>query len=268
MLFEYSKLFKGKLIKRPSKAIKSPYMGDVLVNNEESLAHCPSLGVSGLLNPLSEIYLSSCDNTKRKSKYTVELLKVPTNKNEFVLTNTNPQMGNIIFEKILQNNLIDKFKNYKSYKREKKINDSRIDFYIIKEDGSEEYVEIKSVVLCDFEKDNYPNNVTPEISSLKNYKKAAIFPDGYRKSKNVPISERAIKHVEVLSKLKKEKNIDTSLYFIVQRNDCEYFKPSNKDKFYYETLKNNKDFVDINALSVNWNEDGTCTFNKHIPVII
>ena len=29
------------LIKRPSKAIKSPYIADIIIDNEEELAHCP-----------------------------------------------------------------------------------------------------------------------------------------------------------------------------------------------------------------------------------
>lgn len=268
MLFQYEELRIGKLIKRPSKEIKSPYIADILVNENEELAHCPSLGVSGLLNEKSVFYVSNNKNKNRKSKYTVELLSVPSNKEKNVITNSNPQMGNIIFEKLLINGYIEKFKNYKKYKREKTIGDSRFDFYIIKEDGKEEYVEVKSVLLCDFEEKNYPEYLKPEISKSKCYKKAAIFPDGYRKNKNVPISERAIKHVESLGRLKKEKNIDTSLYFIVQREDCEYFKPSRKDQFYFEALKKNREYVDIKAVSVKWNKDGLCEFNKNLPVII
>lgn len=273
MLFQYNTLLSGKLIKRPSKHIKSPYIADIIINNndknnDETLAHCPSLGVSGLLNTQSYFYVSICDNEKRKSKYTVELLYVPSNKNNYVITNTNPQMGNIIFERLLTQGLLEDFKNFKSYKREKKILDSRFDFYIIKEDDTEEYVEVKSVVLCDFEKNNYPNFVDPEISRLKEYKKAAIFPDGFRKNKNVPISERAIKHIETLSKIKQEQNINTSLYFIVQRDDCDYFKPSYKDQFYTEAIKKNKDFINIKAISVSWNNLGECNFNKELPIII
>ena len=69
-----------------------------------------------------------------------------------------------------------------------------------------------------------------------NYIKKVIFPDGFRKNKNVPISERAIKHLKTLKDCK-ENDIDASLYFIVQRNDCDYFKPSDVDQFYSKELK-------------------------------
>lgn len=269
MLFEYETLEKAQLIKRPSKSIKSPYIADIIINGEEDLAHCPSLGISGLLNTECEFYVSVSNNEKRKSKYTVELINAPSSKTTYTITNTNPQMGNIMFENLLKNNCLPDYINYKSYKREKTIENSRFDFYIIKENGEEEYVEIKSVVLCDYEKDDYPLYLKPEISEMKKYKKAAIFPDGYRKNKNVPISERAIKHINELGKLKSEKNISTSLYFIVQRNDCEYFKPSNKDQFYYEALKQgHKNGVKLKAISLEWTKEGICKFNKFIPIVI
>ena len=205
ILYKYSNLIGGgKLIKRPSKSIKSPYIADIFINDIETLAHCPSLGISGLLNDESKFYCSYNNDEKRKSKYTIELVYLPSTKNSYVLTNTNPQFGNKIFDSIIQHNIIEKYNNYKEYKKEKTYKDSRFDFYIKKEDGREEYIEIKSVVLCDFEKNKSHHSVKkPEISTLTNYRKSAIFPDGFRKNKNVPISERAIKHLETLEDCKK-----------------------------------------------------------------
>ena len=270
ILYKYSNLVNGgKLIKRPSKSVKSPYMADIFINETETLAHCPALGVSGLLNDESEFYCSYNGDEKRKSNYTIELVYLPSTKDTFTLTNTNPNFGNKIFDSIIQNNIIEKYKNFKVYKKEKKYKDSRFDFYIEKEDGRKEYIEIKSVLLCDFEKNDSHNFVKkPEISTLTNYRKAAIFPDGFRKNKNVPISERAIKHLETLEDCKKN-NYDASLYFIVQRDDCDYFKPSEIDTFYYEALKKAIDNnVYVRAISVSWKNDGSCIFNKFIPVVI
>ena len=52
LLFKYENLVSnGTLISRPSKKIKSPYIADISIEEEENtLAHCPSLGMSGLLN--------------------------------------------------------------------------------------------------------------------------------------------------------------------------------------------------------------------------
>ena len=270
LLYKYNNLVEGgKLIKRPSKSVKSPYMADIFINDKETLAHCPALGVSGLLNDESEFYCSYNGDEKRKSNYTIELVYLPSTKDTFTLTNTNPNFGNKIFDSIIQNNIIEKYRNFKSYKKEKKYKDSRFDFYIEKEDGTEEFIEIKSVLLCDFKKNNSHKSVKkPEISTLKNYRKAAIFPDGFRKNKNVPISERAIKHLETLADCKKN-NYDASLYFIIQRNDCDYFKPSDIDTFYYEALKKAiSENVNVKAIKVKWCEDGSCLFDKFIPIVI
>ena len=178
-------------------------------------------------------------------------------------------MGNKLFKSIIDNNLIEEYRNNKLFKSEKKYKDCRFDFYIEKENKRKEYIEIKSVLLCNFNKDNYPNYIkNPELHREKLYNKGAIFPDGFRKNKNVPISERAIKHLKTLRDCKKN-NIDASLYFIVQRNDCDYFKPSDVDQFYKKELKEAIiDGVNVKAISVEWCNDGSCKFNNFLPVII
>ena len=62
---------------------------------------------------------------------------------------------------------------------------------------------------------------------------------------------------------------DASLYFIVQRNDCMYFKPSNVDEFYYNALKKaHNNGVNIKAIKVDWTSDGDCLYKSFIDVII
>ena len=270
IIFQYDKLIQnGCLIKRPSKSIKSPYIADIKIEDEESLAHCPALGISGLLNCNTEFICSKNESQSRKSKYTIELTYLPSSKNSTVLTNTNPNMGNKIFQSIISNNLIDCYKNHIHFQAEKTYKDCRFDFYIEKNDSKKEFIEIKSVLLCNFDKDDYPDYIKkPEINTNTKYKKAAIFPDGFRKSKNVPISERAIKHLKTLQDCVSN-GYDASLYFIIQRNDCDYFKPSNVDQFYSKELKAaSKNGVNIKAISLHWTSLGTCYFNKFIPVIL
>ena len=122
LLYSYEKLYSNAvLIKRPSKAIKSPYIADIIIDNEEELAHCPSLGVSGLLNNETKFLCSKNETSTRKSKYTVELTYLPSTLNTTVLTNTNPQFGNKLFASIIKNNIIDEYKNPLIVKSEKNI---------------------------------------------------------------------------------------------------------------------------------------------------
>lgn len=270
IIYQYLNLNHGaKLIKRPSKSIKSPYIADIFINNKEYLAHCPALGISGLLNHDSNFICSYNNSTTRKSKYTIELAYLPSTKDTTTITNTNPNFGNILFKSIVENNLIQDYLNHTLIKSEKTYKDCRFDFYIEKENGIKEFIEIKSVLLCNFDKNQYPDYVKkPEIHRQSNFKKGAIFPDGFRKSKNVPISERAIKHLKTLQECKKN-GYDASLYFMIQRNDCDYFKPSDVDQFYSKELKQAvENGVNIKAISLEWNKNGTCTFKGFIPVII
>ena len=58
VIFKYNDLnCNGNLVKRPSKHIKSPYIADIIINKEEELAHCPALGVSGLLNTSTKFFM-------------------------------------------------------------------------------------------------------------------------------------------------------------------------------------------------------------------
>jgi len=97
IIYQYKNLNKGaKLITRPSKSIKSPYMADIFINNKEYLAHCPALGISGLLNNDSNFICSFNDSVTRKSKYTIELAYLPSTKDTIKITN-NQSVETVIF---------------------------------------------------------------------------------------------------------------------------------------------------------------------------
>ena len=114
IIYQYLNLNRGaKLIKRPSKSIKSPYIADIFINNKEYLAHCPALGISGLLNHDSNFICSFNNSTTRKSKYTIELAYLPSSKDTTTITNTNPNFGNILFKSIVEKNLIHDYLNHK-----------------------------------------------------------------------------------------------------------------------------------------------------------
>ena len=220
-------LEKGKVIKRPSASVKSPYMADVLLygednqDNEENsiLAHTPSLGCSGYVDKGKEILLLPKLGGKTKSSHSVEFAY---EENTNILVGTNPNIANSIVYNLLINKKLDKFKNYDNNNvyREKTKGNSRFDVYIKDEENVEHFIEIKTAPVKDFQ-----NN-------------CAIFPKGYRKKKSDPFSPRAIKHLKELTSLAKEDNTKCYLIFVVPRNDTEYFTPCKEDPLYCDAFTN------------------------------
>lgn len=231
-------LEKGKVVKRPSASVKSPYMADILLfNNEENkyfediqenqenenknkiLAHTPSLGCSGYVDKGKEVLLLPKLGGKTKSSHSVEFAY---EENTNILVGTNPNVANSIVYNLLINNMLERFSNYDKNNvcREKTKGNSRFDVYIKDNNNVEHFIEIKTAPVKDFE-----NN-------------CAIFPKGYRKKKTDPFSPRAIKHLEELSVLAKEENTKCYLIFVVPRTDVEYFTPCKEDPLYCKAFTN------------------------------
>ena len=139
--------------------------------------------------------------------------------------------------KIITEALLDGKLLYKDFKAEFSLEDSRFDFYFPKE---KLVLEIKSV-------------------SLKNGS-TALFPD--------TVSTRAQKHVIDLMKLKK-KGYRVGVLFLIQRNDCTEFKPSEThDPVYADLLKKAKDEgLEIYAYDCIL-EPGLIELGRSIPVSI
>lgn len=240
-LFNVDKFYKGCIIKRPSLSIKSPYIADVsMCSGEKSLAHTPSLGCCGLANANSgfECYFTKSKNKKRASKYTLDVVRVGK-----VLIGINPMYANDIVQSMIEKKIINlKFTNMK---REAKIGNSRFDF-VLEKTRKDIIIEVKNVPLALDPKTNCKYDT---ISS--NMDKIAVFPDGYKKTKDSTVSERAIKHINELIHL--QGKYETYLVFIIQRKDCKYFSPSDVDPLFRKTLKKAKDAgVKIMAYSVYW----------------
>lgn len=238
----------AKIINRPSKIIKSPYIADIVISNTEELAHSPSLGLCGLISKDINVLVSKCKNECRKSKYTIELVK-----NKKIWIGANPLFANKIFVEFLHK--FNEFKKYSIQKPEVKILNSRLDFLLVNNKEEKYYVEVKNVPLVEIN-----NNIT-----------FATFPYGYKNSKSMCISDRAYKHIEDLIELKKQ-GYKVSLVFIVQRNDATYFSPNYKqDKIYSDKLKEAFDYgVKIYAYKFKWNikdNIASCKFIKKLKVI-
>ena len=255
-VFSYeTSLVCGKIVKRPSQHCKTPYVADVIYGDggeSEALAHTPALGCCGLTDKEANVYMIEKEQ-KKTCHFSVELSILPTN--HFV--GCNPKMSENLLEYTLKENLFTPLKELKSYRREKKILNSRFDFWGQDKDNIEFVLEVKTVPLAKYEE---------KYDCLVSY-----FPDGYRKSKKVVVSPRALKHIQELEQLKIEKKdkIRCMLCFVIQRNDSDYFRPSNDDIIYKEALRKAYDNgVEIFPVSFEWDHDGNCYYiEKVIPIL-
>lgn len=296
ILISLNNLVEASVIKRPSKIIKSPYVSDLKINNDDNnindsndsneyLGHSASLGCCGLADNGATVLVQLIDNSKNKKKdddsklkcqYRIYLSIHKEDVNE-VIVGIYPKLAEELFENALNKNLISKLMNIKEYKRETKVFienhvDSRFDFSGIDNNGIQFYLEVKNVPLADYEDLPAKEKKKLDFSDRDFNSKVAYFPDGYRKKSNEPISTRAIKHLENLTYLKNlhKENIRCLLCFVIQRNDTERFQPSIIDPYYVNALKNAyNNGVEIITLKIRWTKDGNSYFvTDNLPLNI
>lgn len=195
----------GKLVGRRKRF----FMDVSLPNDELVVAHIANTGsMLGLLNVGSDVLLTKSNDPKRALAYSVQAIKIDS---KWVGVNT--MLPNRLIKESFDSALLDYFSHYKlikseiPYGLEKR---SRVDFLLSESVNNKPncYVEIK--------------NVTLKIDEI------AQFPDAP--------SVRAQKHIDDLLLMKAE-GFEAALIFLVQRTDCEAFRPAyHIDKVYGQKL--------------------------------
>ena len=103
MLYQIENPIQGLVIKRPSLHCKTPYVSDIILednNDTQILGHSPSLGCCGLADQNAKFVLSTIDNGKTKCSHRVELSLYQ--EGEFqIYVGINPKLGEHIAEKAL-----------------------------------------------------------------------------------------------------------------------------------------------------------------------
>jgi hypothetical protein len=291
MLLQLDNLIEGTVIKRPSKIIKSPYVADIVLENNgminEILGHTASLGCCGLSDVGAKVLMSKLPEPKKKIKtdkvekskceYRVYLsLFVDKERNQETIIGIHPKLAEDLVEKCLFKNYLSKLQNIKTYKRETSIYvegkvDSRFDFSGIDENGTPFIMEVKNVPLADFEditaverkKRTYP------LDTFNFNSKVAYFPDGYRKKSTDPVSPRALKHIRELTLIKKESKTRCIMCYVIQRTDVNRFTVSVIDEQYRISVKQALDCgVEIFTIVVEWTRDGCAHFIRDdLPIV-
>jgi DNA-binding sugar fermentation-stimulating protein len=291
ILMRIDNLIEGKIVKRPSKIIKSPYVADILPirsfdNNinetKEILGHTASLGCCGLANTGATILMTNIkqkqttkDNEKIKCAYRVYLsCFIDKERNQQTIVGIHPKLAEDLAEQALTKNYLSKLQNVKAYKRETALYvegkvDSRFDFSGIDENGIPFIMEVKNVPLADYE------DITAVERKKRNYdgcdfgSKVAYFPDGYRKKTSDPVSPRALKHIRELTLIKKESKTRCIMCYVIQRTDVDRFTISIIDPEYREAVRYAIDCgVEIITMVVEWTRKGASYFVRDdLPIV-
>lgn len=196
---------KGIFKNRPNR-----FIGEVEINGQVENVHIPNTGrCKELLTPNAIVYLIPSDNPKRKTKYSLHYV---VNRGELVSIYSH-EANSIVYNGIL-NNEFKEIGNYSFIKREKTVDNSRIDIYLANED----------------ENGNFKDECFLEVKGVTLVKgKTAMFPDAP--------TVRGVKHLKELIKLKKE-GYRTIVFFLIQHPLGESFKPNKEnDPDFSKTLK-------------------------------
>ena len=140
LMLEIDNLIEGRVIKRPSMYIKTPYVADIIPFNSESyiLGHKASLGCCGLADVGATILMASVPKTKKRDdnklhcEYRV-YLSIIRERNHEIIVGIHPKLAEELAESAIKNNLLNTLQNVQTYKRETTIYvegkvDSRFDF--------------------------------------------------------------------------------------------------------------------------------------------
>ena len=200
MMWE-SELTEAILLKRYKR-----FLADIKLGENEFTIHVPNTGsMQSCWEPQWKCAISTSKNPHRKMPHTLELIH---NGTSWIGVNT--ALTNTLVKSWLSENLIPELSDYSIILPEKKIKESRIDFYL---DGHKSlpacYVEVK--------------NVTLKLEGK------AQFPDS--------ISERGQKHLRELMHLK-EQGYRAVMLYVVQREDVSHFSPASTiDPIYAKLFK-------------------------------
>jgi sugar fermentation stimulation protein A len=197
-LFRYNQrmIFKSRLIRGILVQRYKRFLADVrLPNGKIVTAHCTNTGsMLGCKEPGSTVYLSLSPNKSRKLPYTWEMIQ-----SKRIWIGINTLHPNRLVAEAIEAGLIPELRGYEVIRREVKVSaHSRLDLCLEGNSGRC-FVEVKNVTVS--------------------FDGAAAFPDA--------VSERATKHLKELMRLKR-KGHRAAIVFVVQRRDCDHFRPADE----------------------------------------
>jgi DNA-binding sugar fermentation-stimulating protein len=200
-----SKMQRVTVLKRPSASIKSPYVADIqLDDGTVAMCHTPGLGCCGLVEAGRVIYVKPAASKTAKTAWTAVLAEC-TDETGVYTVGIHPMISQKAAAHVL-----DRL-GYVGviWKSEVVINEhTRLDYVGTLPTGKKVYVEVK-------------NAMVSGMTSIPRASRRALFPDGFRKKKDEPVSPRAVKHAETLAELALRPDTEAAiLLYTVPRDDC------------------------------------------------
>jgi len=249
MLHTLPTLVRATVVKRPSASIKSPYVADILLEDgSKALCHTPGLSCSGLVVPGRVIYVSK-GKEGSKTDYTAQLSESVDSEGLYIV-GIHPMVSQQMASKLLE-----KVHPSCTWKSEVKVDThTRLDFVGSLANGKKVYVEVKNAMI------SYCKEARSD--------RRAVFPEGYRKTKDATISPRAVKHAETLGELMGSETTETAyLVFIVPRKDCcDGLTLNLNDDTYCTAVKRAIGAgVQIKVFGLDFHVDGSIHFLGELP---
>lgn len=190
----------GILIRRYKR-----FLADIELADKKVLTvHCPNTGsMLGCSKPGSPVMISRSDNPARKYPHTLEMVQSGS-----AWVGVNTSLTNKLVREALEKNIVKELEMLDVISQEVKTSaNTRLDF-LLERKGTKIYMEVKNCSLAEH--------------------RIAMFPDA--------ITARGTKHLHELAALKKQGH-GAAVFFCVQREDADYFKPAHHiDPTYSEAL--------------------------------
>lgn len=172
---------------RPNRFVVRCYLS----NKKLVQAHLKDPGrLKELLQPGRRVWLQHTHKAHRKTDYSAVLVEDPEGEGLVSLDSTLP---NRLIKKALEEKALQEFEGWSLVRPEFKKGSSRFDFLLEHSDGRKMALEVKSVTL------------------VKG--RLGLFPDA--------ITARGARHVRELAEIVEEENWESSLLFVVQRQDAD-----------------------------------------------
>ncbi|QEA38579.1 DNA/RNA nuclease SfsA [Pistricoccus aurantiacus] len=155
---DYPDLTPGILIKRYKR-----FLADVAVDSGDVVTvHCANTGSMRSINvPGCRVWLSHSSDPKRKLAWTWELIELPQPDGTRIVSSVHTGRANGLVAEALGAGRIPELSGYASLKREIRVEEGRLDFYLNDDRLGDAYIEVKQVTLRETDGHGYfPASVT------------------------------------------------------------------------------------------------------------